>query len=82
MTREPTRQVNRFICQYIEEKGYAPSVREIGSACYMGASAVMRHLDLLEAWGWITREIGVARSIRLGERNPLLKPDRLMVDKR
>jgi DNA-binding MarR family transcriptional regulator len=43
----------------------------------MWASAVMRHLDRLEAWGWITREIGVARSIRLSERNPLLKPDPL-----
>jgi repressor LexA len=58
-----TKSIYDFICQFVAEHGYAPSLREIGKGCFVAHGSVMRHLDKLEAWGWIEREPGRARSI-------------------
>lgn len=63
-----TEQVYAFIRDYIGQNNFAPSVRDIAQGCYLSVSAVLRHLDKLEAWGYITREPGVARSISLTHR--------------
>lgn len=48
------------------ERGYAPSVREIGIALeYKSTSTVQMYLDRLESYGYIQRECGKSRSIRL-----------------
>lgn len=65
MRNETTEAVFAFIEQYIAKEDIAPSQREIAEACYLAPSAVLRHLDRLEAWGWIIRQPGKARSIRL-----------------
>jgi SOS-response transcriptional repressor LexA len=65
MKRETTEAVFAFIQQYIMDEGMAPSQREIAKACYLAPSAVLRHLDRLEAWGWIIRQPNKARSIRI-----------------
>ena len=69
MTRESVKEtsetVYQFICDYIQLQGYAPTLREIAAACYLGRSTVIRHLDKLEAAGRITREGGQARSITI-----------------
>lgn len=54
-----------FIRDYIRQWGYAPSIRDIASACFMTPGNVHRYLDRLEARGRITRQAGVARSICL-----------------
>ena len=54
-----------FIAQYIHTHGPSPSQREIGAACFMSRTTVVRYLDLLEAWGCIRREHGVPRTISL-----------------
>jgi SOS-response transcriptional repressor LexA len=58
-----TEQVFAFITLHIEQEGFAPTIREIGAACYLGRSSVVRHLDKLEKWGWVQRHEGKARSI-------------------
>lgn len=64
---DPTaKSVYEFIKTYRREHGgISPSTREIGEACYLGASGVLRMLDALEAWGKIFREKGIARGIRV-----------------
>lgn len=56
-----------FIRDYIRQRGYAPSIRDIARACYMTPGNVHRYLDRLEGKRLITRQPGVARSIRLAE---------------
>ena len=60
-----------YICAYMVQHGYAPTVRTIGQACHLSPSTVVYHLDKLEAWGWLTREPHAARSLRiLREKKP------------
>ncbi len=58
-------QVYQFIREYLSEHSYPPSLREISAACKSGMTALMRHLDRLEAQGRIVRVPRRARSIRL-----------------
>ncbi len=67
--RNPTTEaVYAFIKHYIEEQGLPPSQREIAEGCYIARSAVVRHLDKLEARGWISLVPGKSRGIRLLEK--------------
>jgi repressor LexA len=54
-----------YVCDYIEQRGYPPSMRNIARACQLSPSAVLYNLDKLEAWGWLTREPHSARSLRI-----------------
>ncbi len=63
-----TRNVFVFLRDTIAEQGIPPNIRQISDATYIGRSTVYRHLDKLEAWGWIEREPGMARGIRLTQR--------------
>lgn len=67
---DETRSVYTFICRYIREHGYAPSLREIAQGCFVGRSSLYRHLDWLEAHNWIVRDAGRSRGLRLGPRGP------------
>lgn len=74
MHTSTTEAVYKFICEYWEQEGSAPSIREIAAACYLGRSTVQRHLDRLAAWGWIIQRPGRARGIVLVDREN--EPDR------
>jgi repressor LexA len=74
MQRETTETVYNFICAYVEQHSYPPTIRAIASGCYINVSTVLRHLDRLETWGWISREPGVARGIRVLPREKNLAP--------
>lgn len=65
MTNPTTEAVYDFICHFVEEHGYSPSLREIGDGCFIGRSTVIRHLDRLERLGWLTHDTGKARSIHV-----------------
>jgi DNA-binding PadR family transcriptional regulator len=54
-----------FICQHQRRTGSAPSLREMGEAFFMAPGTILRYLDKMEAQGWITREWGKARSMKL-----------------
>jgi len=54
-----------YVCQYIEQHGYAPTTRNIAHGCQLSETAVRYNLDKLEAWGWLEREPHRARSLRI-----------------
>ncbi len=65
---ETTQAVYCYIHHCIIGGGVPPSHREIGKACYLSNGSVIRHLDRLEAYGYITREPGIARGLRLTDK--------------
>lgn len=55
-----------FVRQYISERGYSPTVREIGKAVGLSSSAtVHRHLTILSQQGLISWIPDAPRTIRL-----------------
>lgn len=65
-----TLQVFQYIHDYIEAKGFSPSLREISNGCLMSRGNLALYLGRLEGWGWIAREYKLPRSIRFGEKAP------------
>jgi len=64
------KQILDFITAFIEGKGYAPSVRDIAKGCGISSSSVAQyHLNVLERDGYIYRDRGIPRSIRLTRLN-------------
>jgi repressor LexA len=62
-TRE---RILNFIRQFLTEKGYAPTVRDIAKGCHISTpSVVQHHLNKLEESGYIHRDPTVFRSIQL-----------------
>lgn len=70
-----TRTVYEYIRDYLRQERRPPTLREIGAGCYVGHTTVLTHLARLEGMGWIEREIGRARSIRLGPYAPDYEPE-------
>ncbi len=63
---ERQRQVLRGIHQITREKGYPPTVREIGERLKLRSTCtVQRHLEALERKGYIKRERTKARSVEI-----------------
>ena len=62
-----TRQrILKFIGEFFNEKGYAPTVRDIVRGCKLSSTAVVQHhLNVLEREGHIRRDPTVFRSIQL-----------------
>lgn len=62
-TRE---NIYSYIRQFLGERGYAPTVRDILKGCGISSTAVVQHhLNVLQREGRIHRDAGVFRSIRL-----------------
>lgn len=60
------KEVYDFLASFIAEKGYAPSLEEIGTALNLRALATIhKHLENLKDKGWILRQFGMTRSITL-----------------
>lgn len=65
-TRE---RVLRYIRIFFDERGYAPTVRDILKGCDLSSTAVVQHhLNVLEREGRIHRDPEVFRSIQLADR--------------
>ena len=65
-TRE---RIFKFIRDFIDDRGYAPTVRDILKGCSLGSTAVVQHhLNVLEKEGRIRRDPEVFRSIQLTDR--------------
>jgi len=59
----------KFIHGFIDDKGYAPTVRDIVKGCNLSSTAVVQHhLHILEREGRIHRDPRVVRSIQVSER--------------
>lgn len=68
---ERQREIYHFICQKIDERGYGPTVREIGAGfAIRSPNGVMCHLKALEKKGLIRREGWSARAIQILDRQP------------
>ncbi len=65
-----TRQrILKFIRDFVEDRGYAPTVRDIVRGCSLSSTAVVQHhLNVLEREGHIHRDPEVFRSIQLLDR--------------
>ncbi len=58
-----------FICDFIDENSYSPSLREIGSVAEISSTSVVNYnLDHLQNKGCIDRDRDTARSIRVLEK--------------
>ena len=71
----PTRQrILKFIRGFVEEKGYAPTVRDILKGCNLSSTAVVQHhLNVLDREGHIDRDPKVFRSIQLSDRKNIVQ---------
>lgn len=59
-----------FIIDFMEDKSYAPTVRDIMGGCNISSTAVVQHhLKVLEKEGHINRDPEISRSITLTERD-------------
>jgi len=59
-------EVLAIITDYVNENGYAPSLREIGKKLGIsGTLGVMKHLEALEKKGYLRRQEGSTRGITL-----------------
>ncbi len=64
-------QVLDFITQFLREKGYSPSVRDVALGCGISSSSVAQyHLKILEKEGYIRRGREISRSIGLARPAP------------
>jgi len=60
------KHILEFINDFVQRKGYAPSVRDIADGCSISsASVVQYHLNVLECEGHIRRDREISRSIGL-----------------
>src|SRR5262249_51950417 len=62
-------EIYDFICQRIDDRGFPPTIREIGTAFDIKSpNGVMCHLKAVEKKGYIAREGKSARAIRPTQR--------------
>lgn len=65
---ERERRVYDFLCENIEKNGYSPSVRDIKTALAIkSTSTVHSYLERLDRKGYISKEQGKSRTVRIGE---------------
>jgi len=68
-TSDTKRRVLNFIGKFLDERGYAPTVRDIARGCNISTPSVVQyHLNTLERQGYIRRDPEVFRSIQLVEK--------------
>src|SRR4030042_1770331 len=66
---ETRQRIWKFIRVFFEDRGYAPTVRDILKGCNISSTAVVQHhLNILEREGHIHRDPEVFRSIQLLDR--------------
>ena len=60
------KHILQFIYRFVDERGYAPTVRDIVKGCSLSSTAVVQHhLNVLEKEGEIRRDREVFRSIQI-----------------
>jgi len=64
------RKILQYIQDFVEDKGYAPAIRDIMKGYVISSTAVVQHhLRMLEREGYINRDPEVSRSITLSDRD-------------
>jgi repressor LexA len=73
-TSQTRERILDFIHDFIDERGYAPTVRDILKGCSISSTAVVQHhLNILEREGHIHRDPEVFRSIQLLDRTNIVR---------
>jgi DNA-binding MarR family transcriptional regulator len=54
-----------WICHYVEENSFPPTLRELADQFYMSPGRIDRMLTQMERLGWVAREPGRKRGITL-----------------
>jgi repressor LexA len=68
--RKRCQAVLNYLIKHQQEKGFAPSMREIGDAVGIPSTSVVKwYLEILEQEEKIVRAPGIARGIRILENN-------------
>ena len=71
---ETRQRILKFIRDFIEDRGYSPTVRDILKGCNISSTAVVQHhLNILEREGHIHRDPEVFRSIQLLDRKSIVR---------
>lgn len=66
---ETRERIFKFIRGFFDDRGYAPTIRDILKGCSLSSTAVVQHhLNVLEREGRIHRDPEVFRSIQLADR--------------
>lgn len=59
-------RILKFIGEFIDDKGYPPSYRQIAQACQISSTSVVDYnLSVLEAEGYLRRERDISRGLEL-----------------
>jgi len=73
-TNSTRQKILRYIRDFIDDKGYAPTVRDILKGCTISSTAVVQHhLNILEKDGHIHRDPEVFRSIQLMDKTNIIQ---------
>ncbi len=65
-TSDTRQRILNFIGKFLDDRGYAPTVRDIARGCNISTpSVVQHHLNTLEREGYIRRDPEIFRSIQL-----------------
>lgn len=65
-TSDTRQRILNFIGKFLDDRGYAPTVRDIARGCNISTpSVVQHHLNTLEREGYIRRDPAIFRSIQL-----------------
>jgi repressor LexA len=75
-TGDTRQRILKYIHNFFNEKGYAPTVRDILKGCTLSSTAVVQHhLNILEHEGHIHRDPEVFRSIQImGRKSSIMVP--------
>jgi len=78
---ERQREIFEFVQGFIREKGYPPSIREVGGHFHIYPRAVFDHLKALERKGYLKRQGAMSRGIeiRVFEEDRLRKVSRSLI---
>jgi repressor LexA len=68
------RRILDYIQEHTDDRGYPPTVREIGEAVDLSSSSTVHaHLRALEESGYITRDGSLTRAIRVAPKGPIFR---------
>jgi SOS-response transcriptional repressor LexA len=69
MLRGRRREVLKFVCEYLNEHGFAPTIREIMEGTGLNSTSVVKyHLDVLQAKGYLVLLPAKARAITVTQK--------------
>ncbi len=61
-------EILRFIGRFSDERGFPPTIREIGEAAAINSTSVVNYnLNILERGGYLVRDLKVSRGVRLSD---------------